>query len=440
MSTVKIIKVFVLVSLLLGCGSGDPARPKGNTSDESKGNTSDEYLWGRTVQVYLNENLWEYWLAYDAGHALMVPLHAAFQLRNKDWISDFSKQFYRFNINDHEILGKVHPDLQLTRLHYLYLAAEYVKLCQSNIDICNDGNVSLLASRLNNEIQSFFSENMFRWYEQTFAGGVKEQIIYKLEKVKNIRNGTAVWPEYRWYVGISDFDLFSLAIIADVGSPAQKQEAVDIAKSIFEVYSSYENNRYVFQPGFWAQHPDYAYAGHDQLAVGLTPKIIDDLAGDSSHEHRMPVFIASLRDATKYQGDFDYFQKLLIDLGTQFYTYVAERSSKSPYGVPVIRNFMDGRNGVYRYSYATVGDNIGYGPYSLSGILVEGWWGFLPGLERNAFWSDLQKAFPLNDEVVSFYVGPNTTRERHYLVKWPEFFRNGFGELNVRLINKIRPR
>lgn len=432
MNRFNIIKAFSVLLILLGCGSEGPAK--------SVDKKTTDYLWGVTVKIYLNENLWEEWLQYDAGHTLMVPLHAAFQLNNKEWISDFSEQFYRFSINDINILGKVPAALQLDRLHYLYLAAEYVRLCQSNLDLCVDSNISRLTLRLQNEVQSFFTENTFMWYErQAFEGGIKEHITYKLEKIQNIRNGTDVWPKYHWYLGISDFDLFTLAILASVGTPEQKAEAVGIAKSVFNTYSSYENNRYVFQPGLWSQHPDYEYAGHAQLAAGLTPLPIDDLGGDASHAHRFPVFLASFRNAAQSQSDYYYFQNLLSDLGQQFYTYVAERSSISPYRVPVIRNYMDGRNGVYRYKFNTVGGNLGYGPYSLSGILVQGWWGFTPGLERNVFWSEMQEIFPLNDEIVSFYVGPNTTRERHDLVKWPAFFRNGFGELNVRLINKISP-
>jgi len=98
-----------------------------------------------------------------------------------------------------------------------------------------------------------------------------------------------------------------------------------------------------------------------------------------------------------------------------------------------VTNFMDGRNGVYRWQYATTGPGNGCGPFQLSGILLAGWWAMLPTERALEMSNDMAGRFPLSDDVVKTYTGPNTARDRHPLVKWPEYFQNGFGELNVRL-------
>jgi len=98
---------------------------------------------------------------------------------------------------------------------------------------------------------------------------------------------------------------------------------------------------------------------------------------------------------------------------------------------------MDGWNGIYRWGYSTQGENNGYGPYELSGTLIEGWWGFLESPQVSSIFKDMSNLFPLEENVVKLYVGPNTTRERHPLATWPNYFINGFGELNVRLMTKL---
>ena len=98
---------------------------------------------------------------------------------------------------------------------------------------------------------------------------------------------------------------------------------------------------------------------------------------------------------------------------------------------------MDGWNGVYRWGHTTQTSNNGFGPYELSGSLIEGWWGFLEDREINAIFMNISNTFPLADEVISLYIGPNTTRNRHQLVTYPNYFTNGFTELNVLLMWKV---
>jgi hypothetical protein len=98
---------------------------------------------------------------------------------------------------------------------------------------------------------------------------------------------------------------------------------------------------------------------------------------------------------------------------------------------------MDGWNGVYRWGYVTQGENNGYGPYELSGMFLYGWWSLL-GSERVADVHAAQVSrFPLPDHVLDVYVGPNTTRTRHPLMRHPQFFTNGFAQLIMTLAAKL---
>jgi hypothetical protein len=131
--------------------------------------------------------------------------------------------------------------------------------------------------------------------------------------------------------------------------------------------------------------------------------------------------------------DAAFFDRLLQGMGRNFYSRVITEAAVGGHLLPAVTNYMDGRNGVYRYRYATTGSAGGYGPYGLSGILVVGWWSLLKSDASLPHWQRLAQAFPLDDGAVAFYVGPNTTRVRHPLVTYPAFFTNGFGELSVRL-------
>ena len=67
-----------------------------------------------------------------------------------------------------------------------------------------------------------------------------------------------------------------------------------------------------------------------------------------------------------------------------------------------------------------------------------GWWIFLDTDDLRSAYSAMWTQFPLSQTVVDLYVGPNTTRGRHPLVKLPDYFTNGFAELYTILAGKIR--
>ncbi|NPV51845.1 MAG: hypothetical protein HPY60_11730 [Candidatus Methanofastidiosum sp.] len=198
-----------------------------------------------------------------------------------------------------------------------------------------------------------------------------------------------------------------------------------------------ENGGWLFQPGILEDHPDYAYAGHKVKKFGMKPLPVEGIAMDSSHSHRFPLWLTSLADAHP-EGSTKraFYERLKKELEIQLFNKVIIPPTEE-FQAWRMTNYMDGYNGIYRWNYVTQGMNNGYGPYELSGTLLLGWWSFLSSSRIQNVYNDLARNFPLPEEVIKTYTGPNTTRERHPLVKLPEAYKNGMIEIIVRLASKI---
>lgn len=123
---------------------------------------------------------------------------------------------------------------------------------------------------------------------------------------------------------------------------------------------------------------------------------------------------------------------LQTGLANQLVNYVLVDPSEEFTSVR-LNNFMDGRNGVYRWNYPTQGQGKGYGPYELTGSFLLGWWGFLEDPRIGEVYRQLSDEFPLSEPVLGLYIGPGTTRDRHPLVKDPAPYTNGYFRLITRL-------
>jgi hypothetical protein len=191
---------------------------------------------------------------------------------------------------------------------------------------------------------------------------------------------------------------------------------------------------WLFQRGVWWQHPNYAYVGHAELALDLDRSQIETIATDSSHMHRWPLWLKAYSRAFIGQSEMtDYIARLQSGLATQFNERVYVKANEEV-AIPRLTNFFDGYNGIYRYNYTT-NPGTGYGPYQLSAILYAGWYGNL--IKSDNFATDiraiLSREHDLTEAELTFYVGPNTTRERNPLYVWPDYFNNDLGKLNLRV-------
>jgi hypothetical protein len=322
---------------------------------------------------------------------------------------------------------------RLRELQYLYLHSQFLKLSVVYGEPLSESQ-SALMQELELALNEFWVGKPASNYGTSFfPAGVKDRIEFKL----NTPNPD---PEYARAIFDEEHYLFTIAadIIATKGERNVSDQVIEIRDAGYRTFVSEGVNvgdGWLFQPGVWSHHPDYQYVGNETLAPDLSPIIIDDIAIDSSHMHRMPLWLTSLRDSyDPARAEYAYFDDVLTRLRVQLDT-VMLAPWDSEVGAPKLFNFSDGWNGVYRYQYDTVGDNLGYGPFQLSGVLPYSWYAFLGETELVNQIAGI--IFPLTSQAVDLYVGPNTSRVRHPLVTWPEYFTNGFAELNFRLLVEV---
>jgi hypothetical protein len=387
-------------------------------------------LWNRLIRPYLADDLWTNRDAYDATTYLMVPLQAAFTYGPESWRQDFADHFQR--LMDSRGISMLEGDLNRTQ--YLYLASRFVSLAQSSgrADLIPAGLVQLLYG----EIERLWIHDPVTRYpngmRKVFSGGLRELIDWTLSPASEGTGPTRA---------IDDVELFVMGIASDLrayersfGGPLRQSDVIgdllEVTYRVFRQLVGYtEGGGWLLQPGVWASHDDYLYAGHSRVAPHLSPSPVPGIAADSSHSHRLPVLLTSFSDAYAVTSlRHVFFDSLRQGLEIQFFDEVLVPPSSE---FPAYRasNYMDGRNGVYRYGYTTTGGSGGYGPYELSGTLAMGWWSFLGTDRIRHTYQDLAARYPLPSVVLDVYVGPNTTRARHELVRLPDAFENGFAEL-----------
>lgn len=426
--TSSLFKIFIIcIFIFLGCLSFTQNEPQQN--QELSGDRIN-FLWNATIHRMLQDPLWKERDAYDAGHFLMIPLHAAFILRDQSKINDFHQFFDRFVKNykkdDFTSLGT------LTRLHFLYLASEYLVLTKTYKEALPDKLLSIVID----SIKTIWYQPAWQWKvcRSPDFQNMLERIKWKLEN--------RIVP-YSYCRAIIDEELFTFAVAADLKtilsnkSPEFINEILDNAYKVFKqevVFENNNSNQWLFQPGVWTDHPDYAYAGYDKIELNLDKKPVPGIAWDTSHSHRFPLWLFSLEKAYSQEEPqkAQFFKKLRKGLSDQFFEKVLVPPSDE---FPNYRtkNFMDGNNGIYRYGYVTQGKGRGYGPYELSGTMLLGWWSFLPKKSIRDVYCYISSRFPLSEKEIKLYLGPDTTRDRHPLIKGRAQYDSGILELIDRL-------
>ena len=187
----------------------------------------------------------------------------------------------------------------------------------------------------------------------------------------------------KYYSVINDSILYGLAILCNLSYLAKEtigqisdsmMEAARLSKELLSspyTIQETEKGGWLFQPGVWTDHPDYAYAGNETITPNVQAKTRDDIPWDSSHSIRIAALLDSFyRDQNDEAGQ-ELFRVRQEQLATQLIEYVLKRVD----GKWLATTFMDGTNGVYRYEYHEEG--VGLESYRLSIFLLLGWWTLL---------------------------------------------------------------
>ena len=394
---------------------------------------TERKLWNNTMHHYVSNNLWSTTNSYDAGHHVMLPMHVAYWSNEESWIEDIRHLMHDSVVALVEYNGE--PPLEtLDWIHYAYLMSRYITL-EPLCEELKETIAFLLAEQIS---QLWLEKPAWMWDREPFSC-MRERIDWKL--------GTKE-TEYSYYRAILDVDIYVMAIAADLLNYEHSHKFIlhEYTSTLEEilVYANrvlidrivYVNDEaWLFQPGLWADHRDYAYAGLSDKEGGATQIPVAQIAEDSSHSHRLPLWLSSLRDAyADYEDEYRYYSSLLDGLAHQVLDKVLKAPTKEFNGIRMT-NYMDGSNGLYRWQYATANGD-GYGPYELSLTFLLGWWSFTNNSSIKSLYLQMATCFPLTDDVKTTYIGPNTTRVRDAYVTLPDSLDNGLYELICRLAAK----
>lgn len=431
------------VSGVTGCVS--PVRPPQHRQATNRNSRLDEDslrpLWRETIGEYLQDTLWDPINRYDAGHVTMVPLHVAFETGVREWKSQFRthvRDFVDEGLPEYNS-STLRSESQLGMVQYLYVMSRYLVL-----EAHEDDDVTVpqrLSRRLTGIIEYLWEEfPAWQWGHEDFTG-IRNRIGWKLSQD---------YTDPRFYRAIVDSELFVFAIAADLytyhstrshtGFPKELlNEILEYAELVYKRYGqSQPDGGWLFQPGVWADHRDYKYACYEEKRPNLEPCIVEGIAQDSSHSFRHSLWLRSLANAASKRNrtSADFYDWIQEGFATQFMGNVVVPPTES-FSTYRTTNYMDGRNGLYRWEYETAGEDDGYGPFELSGSLTFGWWSFFDDPRIARMYSQIASQFPLSEDVIDVYVGPNTTRERNPLVALPQSYHNGLRKAMVSLAAAI---
>lgn len=416
-----------ILLVMTGCSTGSVSgiddKSSGALINEGLNYMDVDMLWEEVMQVYLNDALWIERDIYDAGHNLMVPIHAAFKKGNEVWISDINQHFESF-IDNYNIENKI---VLLNKLHYYYAASRYLSLLVEYDHPLKEHHYQL-ADMLKDEVtKQWLEENSWHWSHDGFIG-MKERLNYKLGLTE---------PRFSFDRAIIDEELFLVSIASDLKYFYQKinqnhpvlKDINEYGQKIFiDEGQLVDEGGWLFQKNVWKDHRDFSYSGYESIEEikDGKRKVRDFIYIDSSHGTRFPLQIYSVMKATDELEQKELLQTIRKNFEIQFWDKIVTKKEESNYFV--INNFLDGSNGVYRYDYET-NKGTGYGPHSLSGILMIGWYNFLNTERVSDIYEEIAMQFPISEEVYSKYYLDKTNRVRNPLAKEPDAYYKGLYQL-----------
>lgn len=391
----------------------------------------EQALYDDTVKVLLKEDLWTARDMYDACHYLMIPMHYAFRAGDEEAIQLFADFFARFtgDVTGADVYQFEEVSL-LNRLHFFYLCTQYMNLCAAN------GYDGLIPAELPALAQTCAADYLLN---STANWGTEPTVI---EHIRQVIAG----KEYsrRYYGTIEDFDMFTLAVLCDLKClhtmrGTEYDEVLDTAADLtYQLFLSpalnveTEQGGWLFQPGVYYDHSDMVYAGHETITEGMEPMLREDVPSDSSHSHRLPLFLRSYQSAQTDQTGWDLFALRREQLANQMVNYVL----KNVDGHWLTTTFMDGTNGVYRYSYHEEG--VGLEGYDLSGTFLLGWWSLLEDSRITAVYQDILGTFPMEGNRSNPYFDHATVREQNPYFDMDTAFDKGMFECIAACAGKIQ--
>ncbi len=384
---------------------------------------SSRQLWSRLITNYLQQPLWTQRDAYDATTVLAVPVVAAFELDEESWQGELAAFFDRelAAYESHRIFDEISG---ITKLQALYLPSLYLA---QNAMAHKPTNPRLL-SMVEKELLAVWNAPSADWKGNEFPT-MASAIRWKIEHATTT-------PSY--FRSIHDGHLYPMATAANIATvlgsstPQSIRSILDLSAAALATQATWEpNGGWVWQPGAWTDHRDYSRAGYTEKIRHDDPMPVPGIAEDSSHAMRWPTWLSSFEGGFEAVGrteDAALARRLQAGLATQMITKVFVPPSTT-FANWRTTNYMDGRNGIYRYGYSTDDIGLGVGPYGVSGSFLWGWWSLLHHEAMRSTYCDVASRYPFNAQEQRVYLGTDTNRDRNPIVKSDQPYSNGLTQL-----------
>jgi hypothetical protein len=311
---------------------------------------------------------------YNFVHASFVPLIYSFDVKDSIGMNFFMRFFTLDKLKFVVQSKSINP---MEKTQYMYINLEYIRRHESS---------DILIIGRNKEILQIIEKTLLReWKEdkgQIWSDEPFDYLGRKSRVASILLNKIPSQPGKSYFSAINDFELFCLIAGCSLAANQLKNKA-EINPEIeeFIVYmlqilktqcKTYDDGRWLLQPGIWKDYSDYLYAGNTKTGKNLTIAKVDTISWDASHSARWPIFIQTLKSlfkTTSTENEFlTSYQKGLAD---QFMNKVVHQTDS----IPRFNNFMDGWNGIYRYNYSTM--KQGYAPFTCNKHIFLSWWKIL---------------------------------------------------------------
>ena len=309
------------------------------------------------AEAYLSVETWGPSEKYNAAHFLMVPLYYAYKNNDTELKVQFNEHIKKFLADDNKKIDITDTSQRLNNLQYFYFLSEYTVLSK---------NKELAKYLLENISKFWLDVPAWQWGMPPLPN-IKDRILWKLQ----------AGPDVGYKRLIIDEEFFIFGIAANLlnlyPDNQNLKEIRGAALRVFKQRSEFDNQGgWLFDKGVFDNYPAYTYAGYDNTNNVTKPKPLKNMVSDSSHFFRIPKILLSLQESYPVNSkNYNIYNSYRNGLNKQFLNKVVHINNNKIY----LTNYMDGRNGVFRWNYSA--KNKGIGPYKQTYAFGIGWWVFL---------------------------------------------------------------
>jgi hypothetical protein len=298
--------------------------------------------------------------------------------------------------------GTIYYDGCLSLLQFNYLISQLAKeiVIKSKYSALSENEkhfIEISVKYLNNDlIIPLYRYIESWWYKE--AGGAYKNMQDRIRDKLNNRDSKRLNIK-TYYSAFIDEEFFLMAIASDlmfIHNNYGMKFNTDVIKNILLDTNNMMTQRlkpkgFLFDIGKWTDHPSFEYAAYTGLVYPNHKYRKLDVALDTSHSYRWPLWLRSYRDAYPYGSElYNKFNNLIYRFSNQLKNVI----KYTKYG-PYLTNYIDGNNGWYR-----VKQSWGYGPFTLSTMAQYGSFYLLPGDHIDKFIKSMSDMINSNNKSV----------------------------------------